>query len=600
MTIDNKRIRDLCVVFFFALLLRIVYVLFTRQFYFFYHHPSSDVMYYQHWAQELARTNFVGLRVFSGLPLYPYFLAVLYRLFLASVPLIRFAHLVLGAVNCLLVYLISAQLFGRKVAMGSALLVAAHFSFIYYDCLMMPVGLNIFFSLLIVLFVLRSNQLQTKRSMFFLGLVIGLACLGDGKMILFLVFLVLKFLHGCLFKKSYKRQCFRVMCFVIGFWVIMISVGLRNWIVSGEWVWISAQKGLSLYVGNNINAKGYYKHPDFLRPDHHGQDEDMVLNVSRALNHPVSVKQASQYWQDQAFIYIRQHPKGFFKLLGKKFSLFFTDTQEAYDLDLILQGEWKNRLEWNHFWIIFPLGGLGLYFARKKKGVLMIAVLIVCQLLFTLVFFLQHRHRMTIIPFFIMFEVFAFLEIYQSVRKREWKLPILACVPICLYIVIFPTQKISGQMLEYIHATKAGNVYEGRQDFLQAKKSYQKALRIHPQDTNALYNLANVHFSLGDTNEAVRLYQKVLRINPYHADALYNLAFLYKMTGSTENALEVFLTLHQWQPQSPDVNLQLILIYRSQDNCAETLNYYHFLKHKNVNLGEELEIFIKSCTDNGF
>ena len=78
-----------------ALLLRIGYVLALKKYYFFYGHPSSDVTYYLDWANEILHGSWLGTKTFYGLPLFPYFLAVLRGLSLGNVAVMHFLYILL-------------------------------------------------------------------------------------------------------------------------------------------------------------------------------------------------------------------------------------------------------------------------------------------------------------------------------------------------------------------------------------------------------------------------------------------------------------------------------------------------------------------------
>ena len=95
--IDQKReIFFIVFIFILALFLRIAYLSFLSEHYFFFDHPGSDVPYYQQWAHEIIQDNWIGHQIFYGMPLYPYFLAILKCLTLGNPFLIRIAHLILG------------------------------------------------------------------------------------------------------------------------------------------------------------------------------------------------------------------------------------------------------------------------------------------------------------------------------------------------------------------------------------------------------------------------------------------------------------------------------------------------------------------------
>ena len=74
----------LCALFFFALALRIGYLIFLKHNYLFFEHPSDDVAYYQSWAKTIAAGDWLGTNAFSGMPLFPYYLALVFRICLGS------------------------------------------------------------------------------------------------------------------------------------------------------------------------------------------------------------------------------------------------------------------------------------------------------------------------------------------------------------------------------------------------------------------------------------------------------------------------------------------------------------------------------------
>jgi len=275
---DRREIWLMAGIFLGAFLLRLIYMIFARQHYFFYESPSADVTYYQEWARDIARGNWLGDRTFLGLPLYPYFLSVLIRLTVNHLEAVRVLHLLLGSLNCILIYLVGQKIFSKKIGILAAILAATNFILIYYDWLMMPVPLLIFLTLIILLALLHRDELQTWREWFFLGLFIGLAILGDGKFLFF--FLILLGYEYFVWKKAsghLPKLTRQMLPLILGATLVLGASAVRGKMISGEWIFISTQGGLSLYAGNNPEAQGTYEHPSFLRPDHFGQDEDQRI-----------------------------------------------------------------------------------------------------------------------------------------------------------------------------------------------------------------------------------------------------------------------------------------------------------------------------------
>ena len=77
----------------------------------------------------------------------------------------------------------------------------------------------------------------------------------------------------------------------------------------------------------------------------------------------LSPAQVVQFWRDQAFYFITNDPMNYLRLLARKFKLFFTDTEYAYDIDMLLQRDWKRYLDINPFPLVFPLALMGIVLA---------------------------------------------------------------------------------------------------------------------------------------------------------------------------------------------------------------------------------------------
>ena len=604
------------IIFLAAFLLRIFYWIFLKNNYFFYEHPGGDVLYYQQWAEDIARGDWLGSETFWGLPLYPYFLAVLERWSLGNVFFIRLAHIFLGSLNCVLVYLIAHRLFKKEAAFLSGFLTAASFTLIHYDWLMVPVPLLIFCGLVIVLAFLNKDKIKTWQAWGIVGLLVGITALGDGKILIFAVLALI-----CLFWKEQPAAGKRIvkvfLPLIMGVVIVLGLTGLRNKIVGGDWIWVSAQNGLSFYVGNNPKATGVFENPDFIRPTHGGQDEDQVIAAEALAKRKLSPAQVGQFWRGQAFYFITNDPMNYLRLLARKFKLFFTDTEYAYDIDMLLQRDWKRYLDINPFPLVFPLALMGVVLARRDRPIGSsprpevpcregtsgcgeeetdyMNIMILSQLLFTLIFFLTDRHRATILPFLIIYESCALVWLVGQARLKRIK-PVLATVGlIIVFAVIFRPQNMAQAQAAFYRATKSGAVYERRKDFMKAREQYARALELRPEDTNAMYNLGNTYAANGELALAQGYYEKILSLNPEHVDALFNLGFVLREEGADAQSFAILQRLIQLQPNSPDVLFQAGQIAFKLGDCASTKNYFEKLIQIKPDFTQDLRAMMDSC-----
>ena len=73
---------------------------------------------------------------------------------------------------------------------------------------------------------------------------------------------------------------------------------------------------------------------------------------------------------------------------------------------------------------------------------------------------------------------------------------------------------------------KAGNVYYDAQQFEEAIKYYQQALKLDPKDANVRTDMGTALYYLGDADRALAEINESLRYQPTHAQSLLNLGLI--------------------------------------------------------------------------
>ncbi len=559
-------------IFIFALSFRLLYWAFLKQHYLFYESPSEDVLYYHEWAHEIASGQ-SQQSVFWGMPLYPYFLAVLYQFTLGNFFLIRFLHLILGSANCVLMHLVGRKIFGQRVGLAASLLMACNFVLIYYDWLMLPVGVVVTLSLLVVWAFLDLNQKYHPQEAFLLGILLGLSMLGDGKFILFFMGLVVLRLGGW-FRQ--RREDLKILIpLALGVVLVLSLVLLRNRVQGGDWILISAQSGFSFYVGNNPQSDGIFDNLGFIRPTHQGQDEDQKIVAEQILRRPLTAAEVSRFWRNQGLNFMRSAPADYMKLLIRKFHLFWVEHEGAHDIDLLLQHQWKKLLDFNPFSLIVSLGLLGMILTRRGyPGGGFSNLMILSQLFFTLIFFLTTKHRASILPFLILYEAFSIFWLVEKIREKNIKPILLASLFVSFSFMVFRPVALEAKAIEFLRLSKSGTILEKRKEYGKAQEQYLKALEINPYDAQLIYNLGNVLLSQDQFDSAVSYYQRSLAMNPYHADALFNLGVAYEKLNKEDMALFYYQKVLALEPESPDTHFRLAKIYDAKGLCPQALYHY--------------------------
>lgn len=121
-----------------------------------------------------------------------------------------------------------------------------------------------------------------------------------------------------------------------------------------------------------------------------------------------------------------------------------------------------------------------------------------------------------------------------------------------------------------------------RQGQLQpALQQFQEALVSHPNNADALYNIASTYYRLGKQNhdpmllsQAEENYNRCLDLNANHVDCHRGLAVLLVETSRSDRA---FTLLNNWTVRSPDnadARVQLARLYEESGNREFAKRYF--------------------------
>jgi len=180
----------------------------------------------------------------------------------------------------------------------------------------------------------------------------------------------------------------------------MAPVAIRNFVVSNEWTFVSSHGGLNFYIGNSEKATGFYQLVPGVSPTIGGQQKDVVRVASRALGHPVTDAEASNYFFGLGRSWITEHPVAAFTLFGKKLLYVFNRAHlplphsypfYAHDLHTAL------RLYVVGPWLIAPLGLAGLILCApvsRRQEYLIWASFVPLYAVGVAIFFVAERYRL--------------------------------------------------------------------------------------------------------------------------------------------------------------------------------------------------------------
>jgi 4-amino-4-deoxy-L-arabinose transferase-like glycosyltransferase len=548
--------------FFFALAIRLIYLSEVSDTAFF-KYPVGDSITYDRWALDIQK-DWVGKEVFYQAPLFPYFLAVVYKVFGHSLWAVRLVQAMLGSAACVLLALAARPFFSRLVAALSGGLLAVYGPAIFFDGLIHKASLDAFFMAALLFFISRVESERTRRwPALGTGVVLGALALTRENALLLIPVLALwmgwRFWAG----RVDRVLAERIALFGLGVALVLGPVAARNYAVGGEVFVTTSQSGANFFIGNNELSDGTYNPLRWGNAEYPLERADAFQMAADALGHPVTPRQVSRYWTSRALGWIRSHPGDWLMLLARKWMLVW-NAREIPDSDepIVYQDAsvellWLGRVF--SFATIGPLAFAGLvatWSDRRRLSVLYLVVLGIA--VSTALFFVCARYRYPMVPVLLLFAAAGIHEIGRRARERRgrslavyggvvgvaalaigWDLGAPGSSRDMAYYNLAVSLERQGDTASAATSYQAalaenadfeqahvnlGGLLASRGDFEGGISHERAALKLQPDDAIAHTDLANALLELGQLDEAERHFRAALAIQPGLAEAQDGLA----------------------------------------------------------------------------
>jgi 4-amino-4-deoxy-L-arabinose transferase-like glycosyltransferase len=466
-----------------ALVLRLVYIWQIS------HAPFFDLRLgdaeaYHQWALRIANGDWLGEGVFYQVPLYPYFLATVYKVFGDGAAMVRFIQAVIGAGSCMLLAAAGMALFGKYGAIAGALL-AVYPPAIFLDGLLDKSTLVSFFTAaLLYLLSARHARFRTLLA----GVVLGLLSLTRENALLIGVPVLLWLLIGDRDSPSDDSQVTRrstwraATAFLGGCVLVLLPVGARNYAVGGEFHLTTSQFGPNFYIGNHAGARGLY---DPLVPGRgNAADErgDAVRLAEEASRRTLSPEEVSSFWTARALEFIRTQPGVWLGQLPRKLALTYNAIEIADTESQDVYAEWSSLLRALapvSFGVIFCLAAFGVCMtANAWRRLWFLYAIALTYTLSIIIFYVFARYRFPLVPVLILFAAGGGAAWRETSARpmRRWAFVALAIAGGLTYLPLENTR--IDRISHYVNIANAFLGDPQKRD--QAAAFYDKALRESP------------------------------------------------------------------------------------------------------------------------
>ncbi len=541
-----------------------------------------DSTTYDRFAHLILEGRFHGEEVYSMNILYPWFLALIYKVALGK-GMVLWVQALLDSVTCVMIGRLAARHFGDRTGFGSGLVAALYGPFIFYSgALLTPTLIN-FFCLATLLLLARYADSPRWPAAFTAGLTLGIASLGRGNSILLAPLALLFFL---LIAQEKKRALRHWGAFAAGAALLLVLVTFRNYFVEKEFVPLSANYA-AFYIGHNEKGNGLYTLPDFVASaDFEGEVGGTQAAVSKALGREVTVAESASYLFEQGVAYIKANPAEDLLRTVKKFYFFWNRTEAGTNLSYYFARDFSlllRILPITFGWLV-PLAVVGAALRRREwKRDLILYLYMAVYLLTGLIFFVSSEYRLPIVPAIIPFAVHGALSIISRLapgrsagRHRKIGLPFplvrtLLVLPLLILFCNYRTPLLKAQSLKRVDYLNFGILYKMEGNFAESKRMLRHSLEIDQAFGPAYEALSDVYRLEGDDQQASRYlhlarqyklsgqYDRGDRRFSPDTEAMLEVARLYN-EGDYPGALSGFTDLMtQYETAGDDLMVQRLL-----------------------------------------
>ncbi len=501
----------------------------------------GDAKGYFDWAVKISEGDWYGTETFYQAPLYPYFLAVLIKIFGPSITAIRLVQMMLGVAGVALMGLAGRKLFSERVGLVSALMLATYPPAIYYDGIIQKAALATF--LLCVLITICAYLQSEQRWWYavFAGVSLGLLVLARENALLWTPVIPFWMLLGIPGTNSHRWTL--VGCYASGLALILLPVAARNASLGGEWSPTTFQAGPNFYIGNNLQANGIYVPlvPGHGTPMYERADAERL--AEQAVGHELSAREVSQFWMSRAWEEIRQSPGRWLQLmLAKTFMVF--NRYEVPDVEsMYIFREYSAPLKLSriwHFGTLCPLGIWGLIATWGDRRKLWLYYLLLLTMIAAVVlFFILGRYRNPVAILLIPFAAAGVVDIFVRLRERRWRSVGVAAVLLVsgIFCNIRVHEERSLQASCYmnmgISACQAGNLAAGI-------RLLQDAITEFPEMAEGYVNLGRAYMLNRQPDLAAKCFQNALILDPRLVDVHFQLGEAFEFSGQRQQAIEQY------------------------------------------------------------
>jgi tetratricopeptide (TPR) repeat protein len=377
----------------------------------------------------------------------------------------------------------------------------------------------------------------------------------------------------------------------LGLLLTVLPASLRNYLIAGDPVLITANAGVNLYIGNNPEADGYTARIPILGelaglPGWTCFDQPRIQQaVSRLEGRELSATEVSSFFASKALDFVLEEPGRALALAAKKAALFWGPAEISNNREIQIVRDESAVLRYLPGFAtllsLAVLGAIRLGVEQRRLGhkpanpdahgirqcthrmpgfALSALLLLVVAVYFAshLPFFVAGRYRVPLVPILMLFAAFGIERLVADLRTRRWRsaspwaLGLLAA----LVLAHVPLVSYSPDVGQY-HFQR-GDAYRMQGDRASAEREYRLAITRDPEPGPVPHNnLGALLTQQGRLREALEQLQVAVRLAPRYLSAQVNLSVAWLRAQQPARAIEALQAAVRIDPEQAELRERL-------------------------------------------
>jgi 4-amino-4-deoxy-L-arabinose transferase-like glycosyltransferase len=347
---------------------------------------GTDMEGYLAWAVKITRGIYDPNKPFWQAPLYPYFLSVIFRLTGGNVYAAYLVQILLSSLTCVFIYLASKEAFNKITAAAAGFISCFYGPFIFYSSIMLSETLGIFLISASIYSLCRFLTVKKITLLAAGGALLGAASLARPNFLLFALFYLVYLYKITKNIKTYKTY---LLVFSLTLLAIILPVTLRNYIVSGEFVLISANFLETFRLSNSFDS--------------------LILNYTEP-RLPLMPLTSGAFW-------IHQFKKAVFFWWG-------FEVPQNVNYYLFAEKSAVLKLPLFPFWLLAPFSLAGIFLLKENRlrnsSSAVLLIYIISYYVSIIMFYIASRLRLPVMAGLIPLSAFGIIKTFAIIKNKKF------------------------------------------------------------------------------------------------------------------------------------------------------------------------------------